>query len=167
MFFLDIHGFSNEPNQEARTTMAHEYSGKYATKHPPDTTLNKQIAEKIREKSPGSGLSCVTGEEISKELEVDMSAVGITADLLEIKIKRCQLGLFGYDKKPNHGKDIQAADTVSDEMKNALEETAENGAVTCAALWTIADRLGVKRKAVSAACETLNLKIRVCQLGAF
>lgn len=147
--------------------MTHEYSGKYAAKHPPDTTLNEQIAEKIREKSPGSGLACATGEEISKELEVEISEVGITADLLEIKIKKCQLGLFGYDGKSNHGKDIQAADTVPDEMKKALEGAAENGAVTCAALWTIADRLGATRKAVSAGCEALNLKIRVCQLGAF
>jgi hypothetical protein len=147
--------------------MTHDYSGKYAAKHPPDTSLNRQIAEEIRKISSVNGLSCVTAEEISKELEVDMSAVGIAADLMEIKIKRCQLGLFGYDKKPNHGKDIQAAGTVPDEMKKILEETAENGAVTCVALWTIARRLGVKRKAVSTACETLNLKIRACQLGAF
>ena len=52
-------------------------------------------------------------------------------------------------------------------MKRALEEVAENGAVTCAALWGIADRLGAERKVVSAACETLGLKIRACQLGAF
>jgi hypothetical protein len=31
----------------------------------------------------------------------------------------------------------------------------------------IADRLGVERRVVSAACDTLRLKIRVCQLGAF
>jgi len=147
--------------------MTHEDSGGYAAKHPPGTTLNMQIAETIREKSPGSGLACGTGEKVSKELKVKMSDVGITADLLEIKIRKCQLGLFGYGEKPNHGKDIQAGDSIPDEMKRALEEVAENGVVTCAALWTVADRLGAKRKAVSAACDTLKLKIRVCQLGAF
>ena len=147
--------------------MTHEDSGHYAAKHPQGTTLNEQIAEMIREKSPGSGLACGMGEKISKELKVEISEVGTTADLLEIKITKCQLGLFGYSGKPNHGKDIQAADSVSDEMKRALDEAAENGVVTCAALWRIADRLGVKRKAVSAACDTLKLKIRVCQLGAF
>ncbi len=147
--------------------MAHEDAGKYAAKHPSGTTLNEQIAEAIREKSSGGKLGCAMGEKISKELTVGIPEVGITADLLEMKIKECQLGLFGWGKKPSHGKDIQAADSVSIEIKSALEKAAVNGMVTCAALWTIADRLGVKRKVVSTACETLRLKIRSCQLGTF
>ena len=147
--------------------MTHGDTGKYASKHPPGTRPNEQIAKAIREKSPGDELACGIGEKISKELKVDISDVGITADLLEMKIKKCQLGLFGWGKKPNHGKDIHAAVSVSVEMKSALEEVAENGVVTCAGLWVIADRLGAERKVVSAACETLGLKIRGCQLGAF
>jgi hypothetical protein len=147
--------------------MTHEDAGKYALKHPPGTRPNEQIEKAIREKSPSGTLACGMAEKISKELKVDISEVGITADLLEMKIKKCQLGLFGWGKKPNHGKDIHAADSVSVEIKSALEEVAENGVVTCAALWVIADRLGAERKAVSAACDTLRLKIRVCQLGAF
>jgi hypothetical protein len=84
-----------------------------------------------------------------------------------MKISKCQLGLFGWGKKPDHGKDIHAAESVSAEIKSALEEVAENGTVTCAALWAIADRLGAERKAISTACDTLRLKIRACQLGAF
>ncbi|MBI4596269.1 MAG: hypothetical protein HY730_07845 [Candidatus Tectomicrobia bacterium] len=147
--------------------MTHEDAGKYATKHPPGTTLKEQIAKAIREKSSGGTLACGMAEKISQELDVEISEVGITADLLEMKIKKCQLGLFGWGEKPNHGKDIQPADSVSVEMKSALEEVAENGLVTCAALWAIAERLGVKREEVSAACDTLKLKIRECQLGAF
>lgn len=147
--------------------MTHEDDGKYARKHSPGTKPNPQIAEAIREKSPGAELACALGEKISKELKVGISEVGVTADLLEMKIKRCQLGLFGWGKKPNHGKDIHVTDPISAEMKTALEEVAENGAVTCAAVWLIADRLGADRKAVSSACETLRLKIRNCQLGAF
>ncbi|MBM4308365.1 MAG: hypothetical protein FJ123_16675 [Deltaproteobacteria bacterium] len=147
--------------------MTHEDSGKYALKHSPGKKPNEQIAKAIREKSPGNELPCAMGEKISKELKVDISEVGITADLLEMKIKKCQLGLFGWGKKANHGKDIQAAISVSVEMKKALEAVAENGAVTCASLWAIADRLGIERKAVSTACDTLGLKIRACQLGTF
>jgi hypothetical protein len=147
--------------------MAHEDAGKYAAKHPPGTTLNEQIAKAIREKSPGGKLVCAIGEKISNELNVGIAEVGITADLLEMKIKECQLGLFGWGERPNHGKDIQAADSVSAEIKSALEKAAVDGRVTCAALWMIADQLGVKRKVASAACETLSLKIRSCQLGAF
>jgi hypothetical protein len=147
--------------------MTHEDAGKYALKHPPGTKPNERIAKAIREKAPGVELACAIGEKISKELKVDISAVGITADLLEMKIMKCQLGLFGWGKKPGHGKDVHAADSVSAEMKRALDEAAENGAVTCAAAWAIADRLGTERKAVSAACDALKLKIKKCQLGAF
>jgi hypothetical protein len=147
--------------------MAHEDAGKYAAKHPPGTTLNEQIAKAIREKSSDGKLVCAMGEKISKELKVSIAEVGITADLLEMKIKECQLGLFGWGEKPSHGKDIQASDSVSIEIKSALEKASVNGIVTCAALWTIADQLGVKRKIVSTACETLRLKIRSCQLGTF
>ena len=147
--------------------MAHEDAGKYAAKHPPGTALNEQIAKAIRVKSSGGKLVCAMGEKISKELKVGIVEVGITADLLEMKIKECQLGLFGWGEKPNHGKDILATDSVSAEIKSSLEKAAVKGMVTCAALWTIADRLGVKRKVVSAACETLKLRIRSCQLGTF
>ena len=147
--------------------MTHEDTGKYALKHPPGTRPNELIAKSLREKSPGRELACAMAENISKELKVDISEVGSTADLLEMKIKKCQLGLFGWGKKPGHGKDIHAADSVSVEMKSAFEEVAENGVVTCAALWEIAHRLGAERKAVSAACDTLRLKIQVYQLRAF
>ena len=147
--------------------MTHEDAGKYALKHPPGTRPNELIAKAIREKSPGGELACGTGETISKELKVDISEVGMTADLLEIKIKKCQLGLFGWGRNPNHGKDVRAVDTVSVEMRTALEKVAENGRVTCRALWRIADQLGAERKMVSAACDALGLKIRACQLGAF
>lgn len=147
--------------------MTHEYSGKFALKHPPGTMPNERIAKVIREKSPGGELACGMAERIANELKVSISEVGMTADLLNIKIKKCQLGLFGWGNKPNHGKDIHLANSVPFEMKRALEGIAENGRVTCASVWAIADRLGTERKTVSIACETLGLKIRECQLGAF
>jgi hypothetical protein len=147
--------------------MAHEDAGKYAAKHPPGTTLNEQIAKAIREKSSDGKLVCAMGEKISKELKVSIAEVGRTADLLEMKIKECQLGLFGWGDKPNHGKDIPATDLVSVEIKGALERAAVDGMVNCAALWTIADQIGVQRKMISTACETLKFKIRSCQLGTF
>ncbi len=147
--------------------MTHEDAGKYAAKHPPNTARSEQVAKAIREKSPGGALGCAMAEKISKDLKVDMAEVGRTADLMEIRIKECQLGLFGWGDKPGHGKDVRATDSVSLEIKSALEKAVVNGTVACAAAWSIADQLGVKRKAISAACETLNIKIRPCQLGAF
>jgi len=106
-------------------------------------------------------------EKMSKEFKVPMAEVGINADLLEIQIKECQLGLFGWGDKPGHGKDIQPMDSVPAELRSAIEKAVVNGIVSCVAAWRIADQLSVKRKAVSAACDALKLKIRPCQLGAF
>jgi hypothetical protein len=147
--------------------MTHEDSGRYAFKHPPGTKPDERIAKAIRERSQGGELACGMAEKISKEMKVHMAEVGIAADLLEIKIKKCQLGLFGWGKKPDHGKDIQVSPSVPTEMKSALDEVAESGAVRCASLWAIADRLGVERKSVASACDALGFKIRACQLGTF
>src|SRR5659263_51008 len=81
---------SSLDSEEVLTTMAHEDAGKYAAKHSPGTTLNEQIAKAIREQSSGGKLVCAMGEKISKELKVGIVEVGITADLLEMKIKECQ-----------------------------------------------------------------------------
>ena len=147
--------------------MTHEDAGKYAAKHPPGTRPDERIAEAVRERSSDGGLACALGEKISKELGVEIAAVGLTADMLELKIKNCQLGLFGWGDRPKHGKDIQAIGAVSADMKTALEEAAPKGEIACAAVWAIADRFKAKRKEVSGACEALNIKIRKCQLGAF
>jgi len=147
--------------------MAHEDAGKYAAKHPTGTMLNERIAKAIREKLSAGKLCCAAGENISQELNVRLVEVGIAADLLELKIKECQLGLFGWGEKPNHGKDIQTTASVSVEIKSALKMIAVNNRVNCAELWGAADRLGVGRKVVSAACESLGLKIQSCQLGTF
>ena len=147
--------------------MTHEDAGKYAAKHPPHTERSEHVARVIREKSPDGALGCAMAEKIAKDLKVKMAEVGTTADLMEIKIKECQLGLFGWGDRPSHGKDIQAPDSVPVELKSAIEKAVVNGTVSCAAAWRIADQLGVKRKAVSAACDALKLKVRPCQLGAF
>jgi len=146
--------------------MTHEDAGNYAGKRH-GAKLNKMIAAKIKEKISENTIPCAEAHSIAAELNADPADVGTAIDLLGVRINKCQLGLFGWGKKPNHGKDIHAADSVSVEMKCALEEVAEDGVVTCAALWVIANRLGAERKVVSAACDTLSLKIRVCQLGAF
>ena len=147
--------------------MAHEDAGKYTAKHPQGTALNERIAEAIREKSSDLTLTCARGEQIALELHVGIAEVGRTADLLEMKVKECQLGLFGWGDKPRHGKDIPVTEVVSAETKSALSKASLDGRVGCADLWQIANRLGLERKMISAACEALGLKIRSCQLGTF
>lgn len=147
--------------------MTHEDEGRYGLKHPPGTKPDEEIVKAIREKSQAGEFTCAMAEKISKEMKVTMAEVGRTSDLIEVKIKKCQLGLFGWGGKQGHGKAIEAVFPVPEEIKKVLEASAEKRAVTCATLWEIADRLGMERRAISSACEALGLKIRDCQLGTF
>ena len=77
--------------------MTHSDAGRYAAKHGKGGSPDEKIAAAVREKAHGGELACADAERISGELGVTMAEVGRTADLLEIRIGRCQLGLFGYD----------------------------------------------------------------------
>ena len=147
--------------------MTHEDAGKYAAKHTPGTNPDEKLAAAVKTKVVNNGITCGATEAIAKDLGLAMAAVGQTADLLELKIHKCQLGLFGWGAEQKHGKDIRAVETVAEDLKDVLSTTAREGVVTCAELWGIASRLGIERKKASSACETLNLKIRGCQLGTF
>ena len=143
--------------------MTHEDAGKYKAKHPAGTAVDASIAAALEEKADGR-VTCAAAEEIAGILRVALSEVGKTIDLLEYRINECQLGLFGYEPG---GKVVEPAETVSDELRSELERFAGSGEISCASAWGIADRLGLQRMVVAAACELLRIKIRRCQLGAF
>ena len=144
--------------------MTHEDAGKYKAKHPAGTAADPSLAAALKQKADAERVACATAEEIAGNLGVALSEVGKTIDLLEYRIIECQLGLFGYEP---HGKAVEPAETVSDELRAELERFAGSGEISCASAWGIADRLGLRRMAVAAACELQRIKIRHCQLGAF
>ncbi len=74
------------------------------------------------------------------------------------------MGLFGY--KPEK-KVVKPAESVSEEMKKEIAAHLKEGKLTCADAWAIAKKLKVSKMDVSAACETMGIKITSCQLGAF
>ena len=90
--------------------------------------------------------------------------MGKTIDLQELRIGKCQLGLFGYEPEK---KCVKPADTIDTDLENALRQSAAGGRVSCLETWRMAQRLGVKKMAVSAACEAMGIKIKPCQIGAF
>ena len=147
--------------------MTHEDAGKYAAKHPPGTNPDPQIAAALGEHCKEGKLVCAVGEKIATELGVTIARVGATADLMELKIQRCQLGLFGWGPKPDHGKDLPDVGDVPAGMQQAIADASEGGQIACAALWAVAREFKAARKTVAAVCEKSGFKIRPCQLGAF
>ena len=75
-----------------------------------------------------------------------------------------QLGLFGCDKQH---KIVHATQDILPSVQKALVAKAVDGRITCLDVWRIADQLGVARLDIANACESLNIQIIECQLGAF
>jgi hypothetical protein len=144
--------------------MTREDKGHYSKKHPPERKVNPLIAEAVRKRAKEGKLPCAVAFEIVKELDVSPDKVGFTLDYLEIKIIKCQMGIFGYEhEKPM----FRHLDSVSEELKDAVTHALEGGRLTCRAAWDIAKRLDIGKMAVAAACEKLKVRISSCQLGGF
>lgn len=144
--------------------MTHEDAGKYGAKHPAGTPLDPAIAAAVEGKADDGRITCVAAHDVAGDLEIPPSEIGKTIDLMEYRITECQLGLFGYSPER---KIVKAAETVAEDLQAELQRFAGDGEVSCASAWEIADRLGIERMAASAACESLGIKVKRCQLGAF
>lgn len=143
--------------------MTHEDKGHFAAKHK-DQKINKAIAEKIRQLADDNCLICFSAHKAAAELKVSPSEIGVQTDLLEFRIARCQLGLFGYsDGKKRFDPDIE----IGSALNEHLEKRNKDGKISCLECWNIADNLKIKKLDIGSACEKKNIKIKPCQLGAF
>lgn len=146
--------------------MTHSDAGKYAAKHGgPCATPDEKIAAAVKGKVQKGELGCAEAEAIGAELSAPLSEVGRTLDLLEIRISRCQLGLFGYDTPG--GRAVKPAEKVAPELETKIRARLADGKLPCKIAWEIAAGAGVPRMNVSSACEALGIRIKPCQLGAF
>lgn len=144
--------------------MTHEDAGHYAAKHPPGTELNPEIAAALKKQAREARISCAAAHKIARALQVEPSAVGVAIDLLEYRIKNCQLGLYGYTPAK---KIVRPAETVSPDLAGSIRAEVDQGRIACRSCWQIAKDRNLPRMDVSAACEALAVKICRCQLGAF
>jgi hypothetical protein len=109
-------------------------------------------------------LRCAEAFRIAERRGVAPLAVGEAADALEVRLSRCQLGLFGYGEKKRI---VAPADAVTPELEQAIREGMILDRLPCAAAWAVATRFGIARLDVANAAETLGIGISECQLGAF
>ena len=144
--------------------MTHEDAGHYAAKHPKGVEADPKVAEQIRQRLSDNHITCAAAHAVAADFSLPPSQIGMTIDLLEARIVKCQMGLFGYSPQKNI---VTPASRVSSELKNSLEAKLENGRISCKHCWEIASRLGIQKLDVAGACETMGIKIKPCQLGAF
>jgi len=147
--------------------MTHVEQGKYRGKHSGDQELDERIAEEIKKVKKEERLACAAASRIADNLGVSMEAVGVAADLLEIKIEQCQLGLFGYGRTKGKHSIVELPESVSPDLEKSIRGVLVDERLPCLAAWNIADQHGVTKRAVCAAAEKLGIKSSKCQLGVF
>jgi len=144
--------------------MTHEDAGHYAAKHPENTKLNPKIEAAVKRKSDNGVITCAAAHTVADELNMPPAQVGVAIDLMEYRIAKCQMGMYGYDT----GKPITVPEKDrSPELEEALLEAAPDKRITCKACWELAEKMGVGKLKLARTCEVLKIKIRPCQLGAF
>jgi hypothetical protein len=140
--------------------------GDYLSK---EVFMKKSIAVRIGAVAgEGERLPCVTAHQIAASLGVSPAEVGAAANDLNVRIWACQMGLFGYGKKPlPEYKLVRPAESVPDDLAADLRGALVNGRLPCAAAWGIADRYGLSYLEVANAIDALDLRVSPCQLGCF
>lgn len=133
--------------------------------YPTDETPDKTIAAKLEATANADKrIACLAVHEIAQVLDCLPLNVGQTADLIGIRINRCQLGLF--DRKDT---DVQplSKDDITQEMQALVESAVLNGQLACIDSWRLSDQLNLSRLQMGALCDELKIKVSPCQLGAF
>ena len=144
--------------------MTHEDAGNYPGKHDPKEKPDPEITSAIMAHSGARQITCADLHKIATELKANPLDVGKTADLMNIKIIKCQLGLFGHSPE---SRVVEPAETVSPEMGQSIRDQSGEGHLSCEGAWKIAEQLQTEKMDVCNAAEAMKVKIRFCQLGTF
>ena len=144
--------------------MTREDGPKFSNKHGADAQADPNATDKIKQHAVNATVACAVAFKIAEDLGIAPAEVGKAIDLLDYKIMKCQLGLFGYhpDKKA-----VKAKAPEDQQVEQAIRDALVNEKLTCRDAWSIASRFNVPKMAISAACEALGIKIISCQIGAF
>jgi hypothetical protein len=143
--------------------MTHLDRGNYAKKHP-DANINPEAETLLKAETEHGKTTCAAVHRVAKQLKITPADAGVQVDLLELRLVRCSLGLFGYGKGV---KMTQPVDSIAQDLEALLDQASHDGRISCKDCWRIAKELKVSRINVSSACEFKGLRIKPCQLGAF
>ncbi len=144
--------------------MSTKKSRPFSEKHDPDFRPDPSIEREVRERASNREISCALAFKIAEDLRVEPREVGRTADVLDIRLVKCQLGLFGY--KPEK-KIVTAEDAPNREIEDAITRSSEDNRLSCEKAFQIAAQFNIGKLTISNACQANLIQIKPCQLGAF
>lgn len=144
--------------------MSHEDKGNFAAKHPQDTVVSTELRQALEKKVHNQSITCAAAHKVARNLNISPAQVGVAFDMLEYRLCKCQMGLFGYEPEK---KIVKPAADVSPELERSITAHLQGKRLPCLAAWRIAEKEGLSRLECSCVCEALKVKISPCQLGAF
>ena len=144
--------------------MTHRDAGGYSKKHGAGEKPNPEVSKAVSAAADAGKIACAKVFSIASELGTSPAVAGKTLDLLEIRLVKCQLGLFGYTPDKSI---VKPAEKVSQELESAIRSRLAGERLPCIAAWQIAEQFDLEKLDVSCAAEALGMKIKPCQLGAF
>jgi hypothetical protein len=127
----------------------------------------EKIEAAVLEGAHEGELRCAEAFRIARDLGARPLAVGQTADAAQVRLIRCQLGLFGYGEQKTAMESLGGAETVAPELAQAIREGLVLDKLPCAVAWSLARRFKISKIDVANAAEALGVRIWQCQLGAF
>lgn len=144
--------------------MTHHDEGNYQAKHGDQAPPARAVMDAVKAAAVDNRITCVAAFGIIEGLSATPADAGCAADLLGLKISKCQLGLFGYGKGV---KLVKPEESVTADLEREIRSRLVDGRITCNDLWIIADGRNMPRLKAAGACEKLGIRISACQLGAF
>jgi hypothetical protein len=144
--------------------MTADKEGHFSKKHGDAKETDPLIADALKKAAEDGHIPCAVAFKIAAATGKDASEIGVAADLLELRLCKCQLGLFGYTPQKCI---VKAADEVSENLRERIQASLSNNRIPCSVAWDIAKAFALRKMEVSSACEKLGIKISHCQLGAF
>ncbi len=114
-------------------------------------------------------ISCEAAHQVAVRIDAEPVKIGDEANKIEIRITRCQLGLFGFAPKkgmPGY-KVVKKLDSPQGIASEAVKKAAADGSASCLELWRIADEQNLTRLDIGNIAETFGIKVSPCQLGCF
>ena len=144
--------------------MTQEDAGHYAEKHGPDAVLDQVVADALRQQALEGTVACAAAFEVAAHLQKEPAVIGQTADLIELRLVKCQLGLFGHGPTKDPAPPEQS---IPSQIKQAIHKNLEGGRLSCKSAWDIAKTFSLHKMKIGAICNAMDIKIGPCQLGAF
>lgn len=111
-------------------------------------------------------LPCVVAFHAAEELGITAREVGAVANNADVRVSRCQLGLFGFEEF-GEKRFTGCVAVIPSELREALTERSTSKTIPCPTAWQIADDLAIPRILVGVAANKMGIRITHCQLGCF